>query len=128
MGPGVVTIALIFGIISMVTSFIGVAEAIKETFWWDFKVNKLLAWALAVFVPYFMFLFGFKNLIGIISFAGAVAGGMSAIILIMVFKKLGDQKMGLALFKKKPNIIILSFLVSLFVLGVVYEIWAFSTL
>ncbi len=127
MGPGVVTIALIFAIISMITSFIGVAEAIKETFWWDFKVNKLLSWALAVFVPYLLFLFGFKDLIGIISFAGAVAGGMSAIVLILVFKQLKKKKKQLLLFKRKPNSIILTILISLFVLGVIYEIWAFST-
>lgn len=127
-GPGITTFALIFGVITMMTSFIGVAQAVKETLWWDYKVNKLIAWALAVFVPYFLFLFGFKNLIGIISFAGAIAGGMSAIVLIMIFIKLKKNKIKLLLFDKKPKTIMLSLLIGLFVAGIIYEIWAFSTL
>ena len=47
----IVSLALIFGIISMFTSFVGVSEAMRETFSWDLGIDKHIAWAMAVFIP-----------------------------------------------------------------------------
>jgi len=121
LNDGVIFFSLIFGVLTMVTSFLGVAEAIRETLWWDFKLHKNLAWALAIFIPYIMYLLNIKNLIWIISFAGAVAGGLSAIILIMIFKKLRPQK--LFLFKRRLPDMITSLLILLFGCGIIYEIY-----
>ena len=131
---GIISIALVFGIFTMVTSFLGVAESIRETLWWDFKVNKYMAWALAVFVPYVLYILGLKNLIGIISFAGAVAGGLAAIILILIFIKLKKQKEKisilkkdkLTLFKYHPHNFISYLLITLFICGIIYEIISFA--
>jgi len=131
---GIISIALIFGIFTMVTSFLGVAESIRETLWWDYKVNSYMAWALAVFVPYILYIMGLKNLIGVISFAGAVAGGLSAIILILIFIKLKKQKGKtsiikkdkLTLFKYHPNNFISYLLVALFICGIIYEVVNFA--
>lgn len=123
---GVIFFALIFGILSMITSFFGVAESIRETLWWDYKFNKNFAWALAVFIPYILYILGLKNLINVISFAGAIAGGLNAIMLILVFKKLEKGKNKLVLFKYKPGIAVICFLISLFVGGIIYEIYRFS--
>ena len=126
MGDGVILFALIFGILSMITSFFGVAESIRETLWWDYKFNKKFAWALAVFVPYILYILGLKNLINVISFAGAVAGGLCAIMLILVFRKLEKQKNKLVLFKYKPGTVVICFLISLFVCGILYEVYRFA--
>jgi tyrosine-specific transport protein len=125
LGNGVVTIALIFGVLTMVTSFLGVAQSLRETLCWDYGVNKFLGWAFACFTPYFMYLLGFKNLITVVSFAGAIAGGFSAIMLILVFMKLKRKKKKLAMFKYKPSVIISVLLICMFVSGLLYEIWAF---
>lgn len=127
LGSGIIKFALFFGILTMTTSFFGVAESIKETLWWDYKFNKKLAWALAVFVPYILYVLGLKNLINVISFAGAVAGGLSAIILIMVFRKLEQMKDKLVLFKYKPGNFINYFLITLFICGIIYEIYVFAS-
>jgi len=122
---GVVLFSLIFGVLTMITSFLLVAESIKETLWWDFKLNKRLAWALAVFLPYLLYMLGLKNLIAVISFAGGVAGGFVVIVLILIFTKLRKQPEKLVLFKYKPNTFILYTLISLFVAGIAYEIYYF---
>jgi len=126
LGDGVIFFALIFGILSMTTSFFGVAESIRETLWWDYKFNKNFAWATAVFVPYILYILGLKNLINVISFAGAIAGGLSAIMLILVFRKMEKQKNKLVLFKYKPGIFVICFLISLFVGGIIYEVYRFA--
>ncbi len=125
LGDGVIIFALIFGILTMITSFLGVCEAVRETLRWDYKVNKFLSWSLACFVPYFMYLLGFKNLIEVISFAGAIAGGISAIVLIMIFIKLRKEKNKLIMFKRKPNLVITSLLICMFIVGIIYEILVF---
>jgi amino acid permease len=129
----VVILALIFGIFTMITSFFGVAESVKETLQWDYKLEKNIAWAMAVFIPYVFYVIGLKNLISVISFAGGVAGGASAIILIIIFIKLKKDKSKLVLFKKdklrlfnyKPGNILTYFLITLFALGIMYEIYNF---
>ncbi|MEA3464330.1 MAG: aromatic amino acid transport family protein [Patescibacteria group bacterium] len=123
---GVIIFALLFGILSMITSFLGVAESVRETLWWDYKFNKNFAWALAVFVPYMLYVLGLKDLINVISFAGAIAGGLCAIMLILVFRKMKKQKNKLVLFKYKPGNFITYLLISLFVCGMLYEIYKFA--
>ncbi len=125
LGNGIITMSLIFGVLTMATSFFGVSEAAKETLWWDYKINKNLSWAIAVFTPYLFYLAGFKNLINVVSFAGGVAGGFSAIMLMLLFLKFKKEKNKLILFKYKPSKIIIYFLIILFILGIIYEAWHF---
>lgn len=125
LGGEVVVFALIFGIVTMFTSFIGVSESVRETLCWDYGIGRNLGWAMAVFIPYLMYLFGFKNLINIISFAGAIAGGISAIVLIMVFRELKKKDKKLALFKRKPANWLTGLLILMFIAGIINEIFSF---
>jgi tyrosine-specific transport protein len=122
---GVISFALIFGVLSMTTSIILVSEAIKETLWWDFKVNEKLAWAIAMGVPYLMFVFGLKDLTEVISIAGGVAGGLSAIMLILIFNQIKKMPGKLQMFKWTPPSFLLFILTMLFMIGIFYEIGHF---
>lgn len=125
LNDGVIFFSLIFGVLTMITSFLGAAQIIKETYWWDYKVNKHLSWALAVFVPYLLYAMGVNNLIGIISFGGAVAGGISGVVMILIFRELRRRGNKLILFSVSPGKYISYFLISMFILGVVYEIYSY---
>lgn len=122
---GVIALAMIFGIFSMLTSILGVSESVKETFWWDFKLPKRLSWALAVFIPYILYLLGINDLIAIISFAGAIAGGFCAIMLIVVFREMKKKKAKLVMFKHNPGKAVSYLLITFLVLGLLYEIYYF---
>lgn len=119
---GVIILALIFGIFSMMTSFFGVSEAIKETLWWDFKVNKNLSWFLSVSVPYVLFCLGLTSLVKVISFIGAVGGGFAATMLIIVFIKLKKEGK-LSLFSIKPPMFLLYLLIVLLISGIIHELY-----
>jgi len=121
---GVIILALVFGIFSMMTSVFGVAESLKETFWWDFKINKNLSWLLAVSVPYILYLSGLTSLVKVISFIGAIGGGFTAIMLILVFKKLKKENK-LSLFTIKPHKLLLDLMIFLFACGIIYELYFF---
>lgn len=122
---GVITFALIFGVFSMTTSILGVAEAVKETLMWDFGMGKFFSWSVAVFSPYILYLLGFKDLIRVIGFVGAVLGGFCAIMMLIAFKELkkGDRK--LIMFNRKPGNILNWSLIALFLAGLLYELYYF---
>jgi len=122
---GVLVFALIFGVLCMVTSYLGVSESAQEALCRDFKFPKRLSWALVSFIPYIMYLIGFKNLINLINFVGGVAGGTLAIVLILIFLKLEKKKGGLVIFKQKPSLTFTFLLIFLFICGIIYEVVSF---
>lgn len=120
---GVITVALIFGLLSVFTSFLIIAQAIRETYWWDFGMNKNIAWFLACFIPFILYVAGLQNLIKVISLTGAVIGGLAGIIIIQMalrVKKKKEQKSVITNGLNSPVAYILSLL---FILGLIYEIW-----
>ena len=121
---GVVTMALVFGVLAITTSFFGVAESMRKILNWDYKINSNLAWAITVFVPYFLYFSGIKNLAAVISVVGAIGGGLASNALILIYRKIRKQKNMLPLFPKfKPGKLITNFLLCIFGAGVIYEIW-----
>ncbi len=122
---GVIIFALIFGVLSIITSFLVVAQATKEVYWWDFKINKNIAWVLACFMPYILYLAGWHNLTKVVGLTGAVTGGLIGIIIICLLfkvKKRGEQS---SVIKNKLNKSLAFILAFLFVLGLIHEIWVF---
>ncbi|MEA3450244.1 MAG: aromatic amino acid transport family protein [Patescibacteria group bacterium] len=121
LNDGVIFFSLIFGVLTITTSIVLVSESIKETLWWDFKINKTVAWFLTISVPYAMFVFGFTDLTEVISIVGGVAGALSAIMLILMFNQLRKIPGKLRLFKWNPPISLLFFITMLFMIGIFYE-------
>ncbi len=121
---GVITFSLIFGLLAIITSYIVIAQATEEVYQWDMGLKNKTAWFLACFIPYFLYLIGWTDLIKVISFTGAVTGGLSGIILIwLAFKvKAGPEKDSCV--KCKLNLPLACVLSLLFVLGVIYEVLA----
>lgn len=124
LNDGVIVFSLVFGLLAIITSYIIVAQATEEIFEWDFKLNNKLAWFLAGFIPYFLYLIGWTNLIRVISFTGAVTGGLSGLILIWLVIKIKAKPEIVSAINNKLTKPLAYFLSLLFVLGVIYEIWA----
>ena len=64
---------------------------------------------------------GIKDFIKTIGIAGAVAGGIDGILIVLMFhkaKKLGDRKPEYIV---KPNLIISVLLIIVFVIGIIYS-------
>lgn len=123
LNDGVIFFSLIFGILTMMTSFFGVAESIKETLNWDFKVNKTLSWALAVFLPYSFYLLKFEDLSEILGVIGSLGGGFCGIVLMLIFLKMRKKRGALPLFDgHKPGRLAVSFFILIFLSGIIYQI------
>jgi len=118
-------IANLFAILAMSTSFIALGLALKEMYMYDYKISKNTAWMLTCMVPLIAFLVGVKNFIGIIGFAGAVAGGIEGILLVSMHhkaqKKRPERKPEYAFSK---NRFLSVALLIMFLLGIAYALLA----
>jgi len=125
LSDGVVIFALVLGLLSIITSFLVIAQSVREIFWWDFKLNKNTAWALACFIPFLLYLSGLRDLIKIISLAGAFTGGLIGLLYLWLLIEVKKKKEQTSIIKNrinKPIIILLSFL---FIAGLIYEVYYF---
>ncbi|HSR89240.1 MAG TPA: aromatic amino acid transport family protein [Candidatus Udaeobacter sp.] len=83
-GQGVLVLGNIFAILAMAGGFVGSGIALKQSFVWDSKLNKILAEFLVISVPILLFVAGLRQFISVLSIAGGGFIGIEAVILIVV--------------------------------------------
>ena len=110
LGQGMFLVALFIGVITTFTAFITQGVLLKETCMYDVGMKELPSWVLTCFVPLALLLLGFNSFIVLISFLGGVFGGVSGILILLMYKKIGGKK------------IIIYPLSVIFILGIVYEL------
>ena len=107
-----VSLALLFGILAIFTSFISSGLTLKNVFHYDFKFPKTWAWAITCFIPLILFFIGVKNFIQVISLVGGVTLGIDGILIMLMYRKI---KTGVLRHLTYPLILVL-------VIGIIYEI------
>lgn len=110
----------LFAVFAMLTSFITLGLALKEMYVFDYKINKNIAWGLTCVIPFVIGLSKLTNFIEIIGLTGVVAGGIDAVLIILMTmkaKKLGDRKPEYTI---KINWMIAILLMSVFVAGAIF--------
>jgi len=115
LGDGIVSLALLFGLVTTFTSFITLGLTLKKVFWYDLKFSKNLAWAITCFLPLFFFLLGFKSFIVVIGVVGGMLLAVDGILILLMYKKVNPEKK----FIVYP-------LISVFLIGLTYSIIYFS--
>jgi len=92
LGDGIVSLALIFGLLTTFTSFIALGLTLKKVFWYDLKIGKNLAWVVTCFLPLFLFLIGVKSFIPVISVVGGVMLGIDGILILLMYQKIRPER------------------------------------
>jgi amino acid permease len=124
---GVITSTLLLGLLTITTSFIIISQSLREVYWWDMGMDKRLAWVLACGIPFLLYAVGLRDLTAVVGVTGSIVGGIFGIILIallFVVKKKRKLKPCLQNKINKPMAYALSLL---FILGLLYEVWAFMS-
>lgn len=122
LGKKAVLLGAVFGFLATITSFFILGLSLKQTFFYDFKINKNIAWFLACFVPLILFGLGAHSFITIIVILGALMGGIEGTSIVLIYKKakkLGDQ---IPDYQLKRTGIISYIMIVIFVLGFVYTL------
>ncbi len=123
LGNGAVKFILIFGVLSVLTSFIVNIQALKETYWWDLKINKKIAWVLSIIVPYIFLILGLNDATKVIGLTGAIAGGLIGIFYILLALKVKKNPEQNSIIKNKLTKKIAIIISGVYLLGLIYEIW-----
>lgn len=110
LGPKIMFIGLIFGILALITSFLTLGLNLKEIFWYDYKMPKNLAWVLACFTPLLFFILGMRNFIEVIGLVGVMLAGIDGILIALIYRKL------------KKSWLLPGLLILVFVFGILYEL------
>jgi len=111
LGKKVMLIGLVFGILALMTSFLTIGLNLKKIFWYDYKLNKHLAWVLVCFIPLSAYLIGLRDFISVIGIIGALMGGISGIIICLIYKKL------------KKSWFLPGLVIGILILGIFWEFW-----
>jgi len=85
LGGNIATLAALLGFLAIVNCYLRVGVYLRHTFQYDFKLRRFVAWLLAAAVPVGVFLLGAKSFVSMISFSGAVFGGVTAIMIVLLF-------------------------------------------
>jgi len=120
-GQWVILLGAVFGFLAVFTSVLVIGSNLKRIFCQDYRLKKWLGWFLVCFVPLFGYLLGINDFILVIGLIGAIAGGLEGIATILIYrraKKMGERPPEYSLKIARP---ILYGLISLFILGIIYQ-------
>ncbi|MEY4723360.1 MAG: hypothetical protein RLZZ324_873 [Candidatus Parcubacteria bacterium] len=85
LGSRIHLIAAAFGFMAVYASFFGSAVTLQETFEYDYKASHFTAWMMTGSVPLALVLAGNKDFVSIVSFSGAVFGGITAVLVACLY-------------------------------------------
>ncbi len=85
LGWKMLLVANLFAFLTMGTSFLTLGLALVETYEYDYRLNKYVAWVLTVIVPLLIFLLGARDFVKVISLVGALGIGVNGIIYVATY-------------------------------------------
>lgn len=95
---------------------------IKETLWYDFKINKWLAWFLTGAAPLALFMSGVRDLVLVISVMGALFFAFHAVVVLLIHKKSKSSEIKPDYEVNLPDFVY--YLIGLMaILGALLEVW-----
>jgi len=112
----------LFAILAMASSFIALGYALKESYRIDFKLPHSEAWMLTVAFPVVLIMIGARSFVGTLEIAGAFAGGIAGITVVMMHAKAKNKSERKPEYTIKINWFIYGALILLFLIGIVYQL------
>ena len=112
----------IFGILSVATSFLILANHLKNTLIYDFGFSRLLSFSIAVFSPLILFFLGLREFILIIAIVGTVVGLIEGTTIVMIFRKARKVKEREPEYSLKTSNFLLYFIPAILILGAISQI------
>lgn len=120
--PWVADLGALLGTLTMSTSFLTLGYVLREVYFRDFKIPKALSWVLVCLGPPVFYFSGAKNFIEIIGATGSLMGGLTGILICLMFlkaKEKGERKPAFVL--SLPRILI-PLLIFVFTLGIIWQV------
>ncbi len=116
LGGTVINLGILFGIVSTFTAFIAMGLTLQKVFWYDLKIPRKISWAITCFIPLILLGTGLHSFIKMIGFVGGVMLGVDGVLIVLMYliaKKIRRYSI---------KFFLISFLLLVFLLGIIYEI------
>lgn len=131
LGNKILILGSFLGILTMATSFIAVAFALREMYHFDYKLEKRISSILACFIPLIITLIiinsNIKNaFFKVLDITGSLGGSLAGILIILIWqkaKKSGNRKPEYILHKKNILSLIIILMLILGIMSKLYEIF-----
>jgi len=124
LGPNILKLGSILGIIAVLTSFLTLSFVLRELFHRDLKISKSTSWGLISLIPLLLYLLGFKSFIEVIGFTGAILMGTLGIIIVLIYQKVSLRKKGSEIQIHLPWMGRLTIMI-IFASGIIFELLSF---
>jgi len=85
-GPHVILVGCVFGLITTFTSFITLGLTLKKMFVYDFRFSDKAAYLVTCLAPLLLYLAGVKNFIDVIGLTGALLLGIESSLIIFCYR------------------------------------------
>jgi amino acid permease len=118
----VLVLIFFFGILACFTSFIALGLTLKKIFWYDFKIEKNIAWFVACFLPLFLYFLGLRDFIKIVGVVGGIMLGIEGLLIVLMSLKIKEKQGEETKSNFYSTKFFLFFLIFIFFLGIVYKI------
>lgn len=102
----------ILGLLSLFSSYISIGQDTSESLRLDFKLSVWTRFLIVIFGPLALYLAGFTNFIGLVSFVGGVLLAMEGILIVLMWRKVTGRKLNLG------SVLI----IFVFIASIIYEI------
>jgi len=87
LGQKIMLLGAIFGIFTISTSFLTLANYLKNTLIFDFNISYFISFSLVAFIPLILFLVGIRQFIWVIAFIGTFMGLVDGTVISLIYKK-----------------------------------------
>jgi len=123
--PLINVFANIFAALSMATSFLALALALKWVFHFDYGIKRKTAVILTLSVPLVITLLQITTFLKTLAIVGAIGGGLEGTLIVLMYrraKKLGERKPE---YQIKLPLVFDILLVAMFVAGAAFQFYSF---
>jgi len=119
--PSILFFLGIFGVVSLLDSYMSVAFDAEKTMHYEWKLPKWLSKSFVVFLPPSLYFLGFQNFLSSIGVVGGILFSLWGIMTVLVWEKASASPCPTQIVEKIPAPVIY-FLLAVFTAGIVYEI------
>lgn len=125
LGEHVMVLGNLFVIAAMGTSFLTNSFALKDVFWHDYGFSRNASWALVLFPPATIALFGLTGFVSTLDITGALATGSIYILAVLMHRNAQYHGKPEETFTMRSNLVSTALFVLLFLTGMAYQVVQF---
>ena len=119
-------IFIILGMITMLTSYLGLSISLIDTLKFDFGISKVRSWIYTIIPPIFLFtfleIFNLTSFTKVIGVGGVMSGGLTGILILFMIKEAKKKGDRVPEYSIPYSSILAGIIIAIFVIGALLEI------